>query len=477
MTSTNRPHIWISVAGLLLYASVPATAANKLCAFRNGPSGPCTCKATGAMAGEFQKVSRHFCRLPKRAKPTPKKDLEAISPQQESESKNAGSINAGQAANANSTLVTGALGESPQKAPTPTEAPRVESSPAAPAELTAQAETSPAPAAEAPAQGSAQATATTSTNRLAAIRARGKVLCGVNSGLLGFSYQLQTGVWAGLDVDFCRAIAAAVFNDVSKVDFVPVDTSDRFNALRSNKIDVLARNTTWTMQRDVEEQIEFAGVLFFDGQGFLTSEASGLVSAQQLAGSKLCVEQATTSEPNMVYYFNSLKIEITSKSFSTQAAMLEAYKSGECDALTGDRSSLFADRAAMPDPKMHAILPEVISKEPLGPAVAKGDVAWSAIVRWTLAALINAEEVGLTKELASAQAPLTGDANRLVEGSGPEGEKLGLKHDWVRDVVAGVGNYGELFEQNVGLQSPLGMERGINALWKRGGLLYAPPMW
>ena len=448
MISLKKPAVWLALA--LPFASIApsAEAAYQLCAFRDGPSGPCTCKSDDAAAGEFKVVSKRYCRT---AKAT-----EAPKP------KNSENTNA-----TTSVQETGAVtGTKP-------------SAPAADAAAPSSAESEPAtqaPPASEPASET-PAFSIPASKKLIEVRARGKLLCGVNSNRLGFSNQTQAGEWAGIDAEFCRAVAAAIFGDATKVEFIALENADRFSALRSNKIDVLSRNTTWTMQRDIEEQVDFAGVLFFDGQGFLTTDDRGLVSAQQLAGTTLCVEQATTSEQNMAYYFKSHKINITSKAYPNHDAMLEAYKAGECDAFTGDRSTLFADRAALPEPDRHAILPEVISKEPLGPAVAKGDEEWAAIVRWTLAALINAEEVGLTKAMAAAKEPLAGDADRLVQGSGPIGEKLGLSSSWVRDIIAGVGNYGEVFETNVGSQSPLGMERGINALWKRGGLLYAPPMW
>jgi general L-amino acid transport system substrate-binding protein len=314
------------------------------------------------------------------------------------------------------------------------------------------------------------------SRRIVDIRARGKLLCGINTDLLGFSKQSESGSWIGLDADFCRAVAAAVFGDATKMEFVPVETAERFEALKGGKIDLLARNTTWTMDRDVQG-LEFAGILYIDGQGFMTSDARGLVSAQQLAGLRVCVEAGTTSEANAGYYFKSHNSDVVLQSFPTRAAMMEAYVKGECDALSGDRTALFSERAGLAEPETHAILPEVISKEPLGPVVLQDDREWIEVVRWTLAGLINAEEVGLTKQLAVGEAPLDGDAARLVQGAGKNGEALGLSPSWLRDVVKTVGNYGEMFETDLGKGSPLGMERGINALWKRGGVLYAPPMW
>lgn len=313
--------------------------------------------------------------------------------------------------------------------------------------------------------------------KLDAVRSRGKLLCGVNTRLLGFAARTETGVWAGLDVDFCRALAAAVLEDADKVEFIPLETNERFDALKDGKIDVLSRSTTWTMNREVDLGLTFAGVLYFDGQGFMTRDDRGLVSAQQLAGSKVCVEAGTTTEKNMAYFFKAQQVEAETVSLPTREETLKAYAEGTCDAYSGDRSALFSDRASFAEPAAHTILPEVISKEPLGPAVAGGDEEWAAIVRWTLAGLINAEEVGLNRTSAGQEAPLDDEAKRLIDGAGASGEKLRLGKSWLRAAVAAVGNYGEMFEANVGGESPLGMERGLNALWKRGGILIAPPMW
>ncbi|MGE0022778.1 MAG: amino acid ABC transporter substrate-binding protein [Hyphomicrobium sp.] len=309
------------------------------------------------------------------------------------------------------------------------------------------------------------------------MRQRGKVLCGVNTGLIGFSARTETGVWAGLDVDFCRALAAATLGAADKVEFVPLETNVRFNALKDGTIDVLARNTTWTMDREVELGLSFAGVLYFDGQAFMTRDERGFVSAQQLSGSKVCVEAGTTTEKNMAYYFKQQQIEAQTMALPTRAEVLKAYASGACDTYSADRSALFSDRASLAEPMQHTILPEVISKEPLGPVVLKGDDEWAEIVRWTLAGLINAEEVSLDKASAASADALADDAQRLVDGAGASGAKLRLDKTWLRTAVAGVGNYGEMFEANVGKGSALGMERGLNALWKRGGILTAPPMW
>jgi general L-amino acid transport system substrate-binding protein len=309
------------------------------------------------------------------------------------------------------------------------------------------------------------------------VRARGKLLCGVNQGLLGFAQRSADGQWSGLDVAFCRAIAAAVLADPLKVEFVPLDATARFEALKSGAIDVLSRNTTWTMARDVGLDLEFAGVIYFDGQSFMTTEERGLVSAQQLAGLKVCVQANTTTAENLSYYLKAHDLQAETQAFETREEMQKAYLAGTCDAYTADRSSLFADRAGFPEPAKHVVLPEVISKEPLGPAVLQGDQEWIEIVRWTLAGLINAEEVGLDKAMASGSAALVGDARRLIEGADASGARLRLEAGWLRSAVAAAGHYGEVYEANLGSGSRLGMDRGVNALWKRGGLLYAPPMW
>lgn len=413
-------------AALVSMTMVSAASAQsyRLCALRDGAKGPCTCELKGGVPGEFVTVARSRCRSPAAAK---KPDPATAVPQ----------------------------------------AAAAAAEPAAPVAASAAAP----PAAKILETGGLPV-----SRRIVDIRARGKLLCGVNTDLLGFSKQTESGSWTGLDVDFCRAVGAAVFGDASKVEFVPVDTAERFDALKSGKIDLLARNTTWTMDRDVQG-LEFAGILYLDGQGFMTRDDRGLVSAQQLGGLRVCVEAGTTSEANASYYFKAHNSDAVLQSFATQDAMLEAYAKGECDAISGDRSALFSERAEFTDPETHAILPEVISKEPLGPVVLQDDQGWVEVVRWTLAGLINAEEVGLTRQKAAGEAALEGDAARLVEGAGKSGESLGLSQSWLRDVIKTVGHYGEMFETDLGKGSPLGMERGINALWKRGGVLYAPPMW
>lgn len=411
----------IALTFVMMCAASGADAAYRLCALRDGPRGPCTCKSDTDGAGQFTVAPKSRCRA-------------AVSGSEKKD---------------NASDPEAAAGTTQDKAADAVAAEAVPAVAAAPA----------------------------SAPKLDEVRQRGKLLCGVNTGLLGFSARSASGDWSGLDADFCRALAAAALGDADKVEFVPLETNERFEALKDGKIDVLSRNTTWTMSREVDLGMRFAGVLYFDGQGFMTGDDRGFVSAQQLSGSKVCVEGGTTSEKNMAYFFKAHQIEAEAMVFPTREEMLKAYGAGTCDTYSGDRSALYSDRASFPEAAKHAILPEVISKEPLGPVVLKGDEAWAEIVRWTLAGLINAEEVGLDKASAASKNPLSDDAQRLVDGAGESGETLQLKKSWLRDVVAAVGNYGEMFEANVGKGSALGMERGLNALWKRGGILTAPPMW
>ncbi len=424
------------IFSVMSLAPGPSEAAYRLCALRDGPGGACTCKSDGDSAGQFTVVPKSRCRA-------------AAAPAKAANAPNAASTPDATAARPEATAGAAPPSASPQAAGA------------------SQDGTGPITT------GALPATAT----RLDQVRQRGKLRCGVNTGLLGFSAQTEAGVWAGLDADFCRALAAAALGDGEKVEFVPLETNERFDALKDGRIDVLARNATWTMNREVDLGLRFAGVLYFDGQGFMTSDDRGFVSAQQLSGSKVCVEAGTTSERNMQFFFKSIGIEAQVMAFPTREATLKAYEKGDCDTYTGDRSALFSSRASFPEPTRHAILPEVISKEPLGPAVLNDDGEWAEIATWTLAALINAEEVGLDKRLAGSVDPLSDEQQRLVDGAGESGEKLHLDKAWLRTVVATVGNYGEMFDVNVGKGSPLGMERGLNALWKRGGILTAPPMW
>lgn len=466
-----RSSIVLSSLGLAAVMAVSvlssAQAAYKLCAFRDGPRGPCTCKADGDGPGQFTQAPKSRCRVeakeaaPKEAAPDAAAMPDAAPAAAEAPATETPADPPAKAAAAP------AAEAAPEPAPTPEPAPAADPTPAAPSPSAPPETTAAIP--PQPAQDR--------TGKLDEVRARGKLLCGVNTGLLGFSAKTEAGVWAGLDVAFCHALAAAVFGDAEKAEFVPLETNERFVALTSGKIDVLSRNTTWTMNREVDLGLRFAGILYFDGQGFMTSDERGFVSAQQLDGSKVCVEAGTTSEKNMAFFFKAHQIEAEVKTFPTREQTLDAYKSGVCDTFSGDRSALYSFRASLPEPGQHSILPEVISKEPLGPVVLKADAEWAEIVQWTLAGLVNAEEVGLDRASAASTDALSDDAQRLVDGAGASGEKLRLSKTWLRDVIAAVGNYGEIFEANVGKASPLGMDRGLNALWKRGGILSAPPMW
>jgi general L-amino acid transport system substrate-binding protein len=306
---------------------------------------------------------------------------------------------------------------------------------------------------------------------------RGAIICGVNQGLAGFAIADDKGTWSGFDVDFCRALAAAVFNDPSKVRYVPLSAADRFDALKNKQIDVLSRNSTWTMGRENESSVLFAGVTYYDGQAFLVPKQRNFQSALDLDGSKVCVQSGTTTEPNFVDYFeaNHMKYEIVH--VGSAADMLSAYKDGRCDVMTTDASALFSLRLQLPKPGDHAILPDIISKEPLGPVVRQDDVQWFNIVKWVNFAMINAEELGVgSKTIDDALKSKKPSVRRLVGTDGEFGKPLGLSNDWAANVIRTVGNYGEVFDRNVGAESKLGIPRGLNDLWSSGGILYAPPI-
>ena len=303
------------------------------------------------------------------------------------------------------------------------------------------------------------------------VRSRNKLICGVSEGLPGFSEKDGSGVWRGFDVDFCKAVAAAVLGDTTKVEYVPLTADVRFNALTDRRIDLLSRNSTWTMSRDLELGLEFVGISYFDGQGFLVPTLLGATSALQLDGAKICVGSGTTSEKNAADFFQTKKLKVSFLRFTEGSDVRAAYASEKCDVFTADRSALAAARSLLPVPQNHVILRDVISKEPLGPVVRKDDAKWIGLVRWTLFALINAEELGLdSKSIA------TGQGQRAIELGAPATRSLGLANDWLFKVIVGVGNYAEIFERNLGEDTPLALGRGANALWTQGGLLYAPPM-
>jgi general L-amino acid transport system substrate-binding protein len=316
-----------------------------------------------------------------------------------------------------------------------------------------------------------------SAQTLKTVKDRGMLSCGVSQGLPGFSSPDDKGNWTGLDVDICRAIAAAIFNDASKIKFVPLSAKDRFTALQSGEIDVLSRNTTWTLSRDTSLGANFTGVTYYDGQGFMVKKALKVNSALELNSASVCVQQGTTTEQNLADYFkgNNMKYEVIA--FGTNDEAVKAYESGRCDVFTTDVSGLYADRLKLANTADHVVLPEVISKEPLGPMVRHGDDQWFDIVKWTLFGMITAEELGITQknvdEMAKSDKP---EMKRVFGTDGNLGEQLGLTKDWVSRIVKAVGNYGESFERNVGAGSKLGIARGLNNLWSKGGIQYAPPI-
>jgi general L-amino acid transport system substrate-binding protein len=308
------------------------------------------------------------------------------------------------------------------------------------------------------------------------VQARGHLNCGASLGLPGFSFQEQDGRWTGLDVDTCRAVAAAVLGDAEKVAYTPLSAKERFTALQSGEVDLLARNTTWTLLRDAALELNFTGTTFYDGQGFMARKSLGLKSAKDLDGAMICVTLGTTTELNLANYFQFNNMELRTTSFENHADAATAYEQGMCDAMTSDRSALAAFRSAFKDPSAHVILPDVISKEPLGPVVRQGDDKWFDVVKWSVFALIQAEESGVTSEnvdtMLSSEIPTI---QRLLGVSGEMGRKMGLPNDWSYQIIKQVGNYGEIYERNVGPNTPVGLERGLNAQWRDGGLLYAMP--
>jgi len=312
---------------------------------------------------------------------------------------------------------------------------------------------------------------------LTMVKTRGALNCGSNTGLAGFGLPDAQGNWTGLDIDFCRAIAAAIFDDPTKVKFVPLTAKDRFTALQSGEVDVLVRNTTWTSSRDTSLGLNFTGVNYYDGQGFMVRKALKVNSALELSDAAVCVQQGTTTELNIADYFRSNKMKLKTVTFATSDESIKAYDAGRCDAFTTDASGLYAERLRLANPNEHVVLPEIISKEPLGPAVRHGDDQWFDIVKWVLFAMIIAEEQGLTqKNINEALGSDNPDIKKFVGTEGNYGEQLGLTKDWAVRIVKHVGNYGEVFERNVGQGSPLKIQRGLNALWTKGGIQYAPPI-
>ncbi len=319
--------------------------------------------------------------------------------------------------------------------------------------------------------------ASAQTSTLEQVKKRGVLQCGSNTGLAGFGQPDAQGNWTGLDVDFCRAIAAAVFNDPTKVKFVPLSAKDRFTALQSGEVDILSRNTTWTMSRDTSLGLEFGPVNYYDGQGFMVRKKLKIASAMELSGASVCTQQGTTTELNLADFFRANKLKYEVVTFASSDETVKAYDAGRCDAFTTDASGLYAERLKLTAPDDHIVLPEIISKEPLGPAWRHGDNQWGDVVKWTHYAMLTAEELGVTKanvdEMAKSGNP---DVKRLLGTEGKFGEAIGLTNDWGYRIIKHVGNYGESFEKSVGAGSRLKIARGVNALWTKGGLQYAPPI-
>jgi general L-amino acid transport system substrate-binding protein len=311
-----------------------------------------------------------------------------------------------------------------------------------------------------------------------AIKDKGFIQCGVNVGLAGFSNPDDAGDWSGIDVDVCRAIAAAVFGDAEAVKFTPLTSKERFTALQSGEVDVLSRNTTWTLNRDSALGLDFTGVTYYDGQGFMVPKSLGVKSALELDGASVCVQTGTTTELNLADYFRANDMSYTPVVFERGDEARTAYEQGRCDTLTTDQSGLYAERIGLANPDDHIVLPEVISKEPLGPAVRHGDNQWGDIVRWTLYAMLEAEELGINSQNVDDEKANSTNPNvrRLLGVEGDMGQGIGLPADFGYQIIKQLGNYGEIFDRNIGMSSPLKIERGLNALWTDGGLQYAMPV-
>ena len=310
------------------------------------------------------------------------------------------------------------------------------------------------------------------------VRSKGHVQCGVSQGVPGFSNPDEAGNWTGIDVDVCRAVAAAVLGDASKVKFTPLSAKERFTALQSGEIDVLSRNTTWTLVRDTALGLNFAGINYYDGQGFLVRKDLGVKTALELEGASVCVQIGTTTELNMSDYFRTNNMQFNPVVFEKADEVVAAYDAGRCDVYTTDQSGLAAQRTKLKDPDAHLVLPEIISKEPLGPVVRHGDDKWLDVVKWSLYAMLEAEEIGVTSKNVDQQKASSKNPNvrRLLGVEGDGGKNLGLNKEWGYNIIKQVGNYGESFDRNVGPNTALKLERGLNALWKDGGLQYSMPV-
>ncbi len=309
------------------------------------------------------------------------------------------------------------------------------------------------------------------------VKARGSLTCGVGTGTPGFAFPDDKGNWSGLDVDYCRAMAAAIFNDPKKVNFKPTTAKERFTALQSGEIDVLSRTTTWTMSRDSAMGLAFTGVTYYDGQGLMVPTKLGVKSAKELNGASVCVATGTTTELNLADYFRQNNMTYKPVVFEKVDEVNAAYEAGRCDVYTTDQSGLYAQRLRLKNPADHVVLPEIISKEPLGPSVRQGDFQWFTISKWVYFALLNAEEAGITSKNVDEMLKSTNpDVRRILGVEGEFGKSIGLDNDWVVKIIKGVGNYGEIYERNVGPDTPLKIARGVNNLWSKGGLQYAPPI-
>ena len=321
------------------------------------------------------------------------------------------------------------------------------------------------------------AAGTASAATLDEVKSKDSLQCGVSQGLPGFSNPDQDGNWTGLDVDFCRAVAAAVFGDATKVKFTPLSAKERFTALQSGDIDVLSRNTTWTMSRDTALGLNFSVVNYYDGQGFMVRKDMGINSALELSGASICTQTGTTTELNVADYFRSNNMDYELVAFEKNDEVVAAYDAGRCDVFTTDQSGLYANRLKLAEPDAHVVLPEIISKEPLGPAVRQGDDQWLNIIKWTHFAMLNAEQLGITSEnLDEMKNSDNPSIKRLLGTEGEFGGAIGLSNDWAYNIIKEVGNYAEVFNRNVGPDTPLAIARGLNAQWNQGGLQYGPPI-
>lgn len=309
------------------------------------------------------------------------------------------------------------------------------------------------------------------------VEKRGVLSCGISTGLAGFSEKNEKGKWSGLDVDVCRAVAAAVLGDAEKVQYKPLTAKERFTALQSGEVDLLSRNTTWTHTRDTSLGINFAGVNYYDGQGFMVSKKLGVNSALELDGAAVCIQAGTTTELNLADYFRTNKMAYTAITFDTSDQTRAGFESGRCDVLTSDQSQLYAIRIGLKQPASAMVLPEVISKEPLGPAVRQGDDAWFNVVKWSMNAMVEAEFLGVDSDNADTlKSKGNPSQKRLLGTEADAGKKLGVSNEWAYNIVKQVGNYGEVFERNVGSGSPLNIARGLNAQWNKGGIMYSQPI-